>query len=135
MLLIVGSSLGKIVYHGGPILSGRQDIGSILREEFFYKPALAPPIGGLRDRGVAPPELELDAEGVQLSHPELETLRAWVVYRDGLDGFSPDSILPVSHDRVDPPRGDGRAPRWGATASKVRAACSSALERASFSES
>jgi uncharacterized lipoprotein YddW (UPF0748 family) len=69
-------SLGNIHFQIAPLLDNREDLARIFAEELYPTPALTPIVAAAPDGTPAPPSV---ADGI-VTHPELESLRAIVVY-------------------------------------------------------
>ena len=56
----------------------------------------------MRGESVEPPEISAkEDEAVRLAHPDIESLRSWVVYRETGGGYVVDRVVPADEGRVE----------------------------------
>jgi uncharacterized lipoprotein YddW (UPF0748 family) len=91
-----GGSQGNIFFQIAPLVENTLGITDTLKAEFYQTPALTPPIAALADATVEPPSIMMLGSTAVPSHPQLESLRAWVVYRQEGQEFVIDQIRPVT---------------------------------------
>jgi uncharacterized lipoprotein YddW (UPF0748 family) len=90
------NSLGNIFFQVQPLLADTLGINAALYDEFYFEPALTPPLAERLDAEVEPPLVTLDGALAWLDDPAAQRLRAWTVYLDdGQGNFVLDRIVPV----------------------------------------
>jgi len=70
---------GNIWFSGRPLLEDREGVQRMFAE-MYATPALPPPVPRRRGKTVAPPRVEINGDGLCISHREPETLRSYALY-------------------------------------------------------
>jgi uncharacterized lipoprotein YddW (UPF0748 family) len=87
---------GNIYFQTDPLVENRDGIRDIFAQEFYVEPALAPELGRLSGRVVAPPRLERDGDGaLRVDHPDRDSLHALTLYLQVGDAWRLERVLPV----------------------------------------
>ncbi len=99
-------SEGNILYNVDSVLDDLGGAATALAQDMYQRPALTPALPRPDRPELAPPELSSGPQGWALDHPQRDTLRAFVLYRDEGGAFIVDRIL--GPDTVNVTLGDGR---------------------------
>lgn len=94
-------SQGNIFFQVEPFQSNTEGIADVVRQEYYARPALTPPIAAMVDVAVAPPVLGATGGPVTIGHDAPDSLRAWVVYAQAGEGWTLDRIVPAAEASVE----------------------------------
>ncbi|MEQ8277470.1 MAG: family 10 glycosylhydrolase [Deltaproteobacteria bacterium] len=81
------ASLGNIHFHIGPLMENTEDLATVFAETLYPTPVLTPPLANAPGGALAAPMARADGANVELTHTEVEELRAYVIYL--FDGGAP----------------------------------------------
>lgn len=91
---------GNIFFNVEPILDDWEGFASILGDDLYVSPALAPAIAAAADISVAAPKVSIEGDTVTLTHDNPEEIRAYSVYYDADDQWLLDRLVPVTENTI-----------------------------------
>ena len=97
--------MGNIFYHVDNILTDALGVACMLHDEFYTLPALTPPIIAVREEVPAWPNVTVMGFEVTVTHEALDTLRAWIVYKDEGGVWHIDRVIPKTESTFTLPTG------------------------------
>lgn len=92
---------GNIFFTIEPFQGDWEGVAGAFASEFYATPALTPTIAALAGTTVEPPTVTMDGGTAMVEHAAAESLRAWVVYGQGEDGWALERIVPASVGSVE----------------------------------
>lgn len=105
------NSMGNIFFTIRPFQTNLMNIADIVRNEYYQRPALTPPLATMRNATLEPPEVTVVGRTVQVLHSGTVPLRAWVIYRNTEGRWDIHRIVPASERSLELPAG-----QWAITA-------------------